>query len=375
MYLLLNPVFFIILIFGILTSYTDIKYGKIKNISILLMLISGLFLNIFLTKTLSTIELNMKSDFIQSITNILISFIFGFFLWLACLWSEGDAKLFLGYSILIPVFTYKYGYVSFFPSIVILINTFIPIAIFYIFNSLAHLKLKSLKVDIKQFFSPKNILNLILYIFGSFFVIQLILSYFKISLSFIPQTIVLFVLMEILDRVSSKATLVLSIIGSILRIIFSFSSIFTLTFSFQILSTIGIFLILKILLNITEFYSESVKIKDLKPGMTSSERLIKTKKGVEKKEISLMTIFDIFQSVKECFLGDVKTRLTEKDIKELQKLQKEKKLKFNEIKISKTVPFAPFMFLGVLLTFLLQGSLLYNLNTTRFLEVIKYFFK
>lgn len=359
---LLEPIFIAVLIFGIYTSYTDIKYGKIKNISILLMLISGLFINFFLTKTFSTIELNINSDFIQSIINIIITFSFGFFLWLAGLWPQGDAKLFLGYSLLLPVFTYRHGYISFFPSLVILINTFIPILIFYISNSLLHVKLKNLKADAKQIFSPQGVINLILYIFGSFFILQFFLDYFKINLNFVLQMIILFILMEILNKISSKTTLWFSTMGCLLRIIFSFSSIFALSFLFQFSSTVIAFLALKFFLNTTEFYSESVKIKDLKAGMTVSERLIKTKKGMEKKEFSIITIFDVLTVVKEGFLGDVKTRLTTKDVEELQTLQKEKKLNFDEIKITKTVPFAPFMFFGVLLTYFLGGSLFYYLH-------------
>jgi Flp pilus assembly protein protease CpaA len=358
----LDPIFIVTLIFGIYTSYTDIKYGKIKNISIIFLLILGLFINIFLTKTLSIVELNIKSDFIQSIINFIVTLAFGFFLWSAGLWSQGDAKLFLGYSLLLPVFTYKHGYIYFFPSLVILINTFIPIAVFYILNSFIHAKLKNLKISIKQNFSPKNIINLILYIFGLFFIIQFLLDYFNIRLGFVLQMIILFILMEILDKISSRATLILSVIGSLLRIIFSFNSIFTLSFLFQFFSTIIVFSILKLLISITEFYSEPVKIKDLKAGMMLSERLVKTKKGMEKRELSLMTIFDIFSSVKEGLLGDVKTRLAEEDIKELQKMRREGKIKFNEIKITKMVPFAPFMFFGVLLTYFLQGSLIYYLH-------------
>jgi len=367
---LLNPIFVAVLIFGIYTSYTDIKYGKIKNIAILLMLISGLFINVFFTNTLLAFDLNVKSDFIQSITNIIIAFAFGFFLWTAGLWTQGDAKLFLGYSFLLPVFTYKHGYVSFFPSIVILINTFIPIAAFYIINSFLHVKLKNLKTNIKQILSPNSAINLILFVFGFSFILQLFLNYFNITLNIILQMIILFVLMEILNKISSKAALNLSIIGALLQIIFSFSSIFTPTFLFQFFSTAIIFLTLKILLSITEFYSESIKIKDLRAGMALSEQLIKTKKGMEKREISLMTIFDIFNSMKEGLLGDVKTRLTEEDVKELQKLRNEGKIKFDEIKIAKTVPFAPFIFFGILLTYFLQGSLLYYLSLTQILTLI-----
>jgi len=280
---LLNPLFITILIFGIYTSYIDIKDGKIKNLSVLLLIISGLLINIFLSNTLSTFDFNMKSDFVQSIVNIIITFMAGFFLWLAGLWSSGDAKLFLGYSVLLPIFTYKHGYLSFFPSVVILINTFIPIAVFYVFNSFLYIKSKNLKASVKQVFSPKNVINLFLSVFGLFFILQLFLNYFNINLNFVLQMIIIFVLMEVLDKISSKATLTFSIVGSVLRILLSFSSIFTLTFIFQFSYTAIGFLFLKLILGITEFYAESVKIKDLKSGMVLSERLIKNKKGIEKK--------------------------------------------------------------------------------------------
>jgi len=368
--ILLDPVFISILIFGMVTSYTDTKYGKIKNIHIILLLIAGLLINIFFTKTLLNVSMNPKEDFLQTIINFLITLTFGFFLWSAGLWSQGDAKLFLGYSLLLPVFTYKHGYIPFFPSLVILINTFIPIAIFYILNSFLHAKLKNLKASIKQIISPENLINLALYIFGLSFILQLFLNYFHINLNFIFQMVILFVLMEVLNKISSKATLIFSAIGSIMAVVFSFSSIFTLSFLLQFLSTVVLFSILKLLLSVTEFYSEPIKIKNLKVGMMLSEQLVKTKKGIEKREFSLMTIFDIIKSMKESFLGEVKTRLTDEDVKELQKLRKEGKIKFDEIKITKTVPFAPFMFFGVLLTYFLQGSLLYYFSMAKILTLI-----
>ena len=41
-----------ILAFGFWSSYIDIKYGKIKNYIVLLLLLSGLLINIFVTKTM-----------------------------------------------------------------------------------------------------------------------------------------------------------------------------------------------------------------------------------------------------------------------------------------------------------------------------------
>jgi Flp pilus assembly protein protease CpaA len=355
-----NPILIAILIFGFHTSYTDIKYGKIKNVSILLLLITSVLINVLFTKTLSSIDFSLNSDFIQTLTNVIITFIFGFFLWSSGLWSEGDAKLFLGYSLLLPVFTYKYGYVSFFPSLVILVNTFIPIAIFYIFDSFRQTKFNVLKTNIKEIFSLKQILNLFFVVFGLFYILDLFLLQFQISLNIFVKLLIMFALMEILNKISN-ATLIISLLGSLLRIILSFNSIFTYTFLNEFLFSVPFFLVLRLIINITEF-SVVVKINDLRSGMMLTEQLVHTKKGIEKKELSLLTFFDILGSVKESLIGDVKVRLTKDDIKVLKMLKKKGKLEFDEIKIAKTVPFAPFMLFGVLLTYFLQGSLFYYLH-------------
>jgi hypothetical protein len=104
-----------------------------------------------------------------------------------------------------------------------------------------------------------------------------------------------------------------------------------------------------------------VKIKDLKPGMMLGERLTRESGNFVKKESKLFTIFDIFRSVKESFASDICMSLTEKDIQKLKGLHRKGKLDFKAVKIAKTVPFAPFMFFGALLTYFLQGSIFYYL--------------
>jgi len=358
---LVDPTLIAIIVFGIATSYTDIKKGKIRNIHIILLLLIGLFVNIFFTKILLGFSFNINSDFIQTIANVSISLLFGFFIWSAGLWSSGDAKLFLGYSLLLPVFTYKYGYVFLFPSLVILINTITPLAFFLIFTSIFQIKLDQFKEYVKKNFKISSLANMILFIFGFSYILNLILSKFSIQPNFVLQTIILFALMEVMNKVHRRASIALSLVGGILRLFLSFSSILTFSFFWGISSMLLIFVGLRLIISyIIEFsFVEPVKIKNLKPGMLLAERLVKTKKGYEKKEFSLFTIFDILRNVKEGFLAETPMALTKEEIK---KLKEDKKLKFDTIKIAKTIPFAPFMFFGVLLTYLLQGSLFYYLT-------------
>jgi len=360
----IDPYLILIVIFGVVTSYTDIKSGKIKNIHIILLILTGVLINIFYVNTFLNPSFNLKSDFFQSITNITIAFIFGFLIFSAGLWSSGDAKLFLGYSVLLPMVIFKAGYIPYFPSLVILINTFIPLAFFYIVTPFFNIDLKSLKKEAKKIFTLSNLLNMILFLFAFQYLISLSLNYLKISLDVFTQTILLFILMEITNKFNRKYFNYFLVLVSILRTIFSFSQILTFSFLQNFLIFIFLFQILRFIISyLTEFsFTQSVKIKDLKPGMLLAESLIKTKKGFEKKkQKSLVTVFDIFRSVKEGIISDVSHQLTEKDILTLNRLYKQKKLSFDTVKIAKTVPFAPFMFFGVLLTYLLQGSLFYYL--------------
>jgi len=361
---LLNPVLIAIIIFGIATSYTDIKKGKIKNTHLILLLFSGLFINTFFTGTLLDFSYSTDSVFISTIVNAVFAFLFGFFIWIAGLWPSGDAKLFFGYSFLLPVFVYQYGHIYLFPSFVILINTIIPMMFFLIFSGLLQLKWNYFKNYLRKNFTISDLANTALFIFGFSYLLQLVLLYFNIHLNFIFQTVILFILMEALSKVNRWATAAFSLGGAILKLLLSFSSVFALPFLWYMTITLLIFVGLRLVLFcIIEFsFTESVKIKNLKPGMLVEEHLVKTKKGYEKKEYSLFTIFDVLQQTKRGFLSESSTSLTDEDIKKIRELKKERKLKFDTMKIAKTIPFAPFMFFGVMLTYVLQGSLFYYLS-------------
>lgn len=360
----LDPTILSILFFGVITSYTDIKHGKIKNIFIIFLFVSGIIINIFYTGTLTNPSIKIDSLFVQTVMNMTISFLVGFFLWASSLWSSGDAKLFFGYSALLPIFTYKFGYIPFFPSFTILINTFIPMASFLLVIALIRMDYKWLYNIIKKNFRIMWMVKLILFIFGFSYIIQAILSFLNIQTNFLLEIILLFVTMGILEKISNNLMLITSILGTTLKIILTFSSLLTLSFLIGFIGTMAFIIALMFLLNpIIEFsFTQRVKINDLKLGMVLGERLIKTRKGYIKKQSSLLTIFDIFKSMKENIAEKSITKLTEEEIKELKQLYEQKKLDFDYIKVTKTIPFAPFMFLGVLLTYLLQGSMLSYLH-------------
>jgi hypothetical protein len=357
-----DPILFTILVFGVYTSYTDIKYGKIKNIAILLLLISGIFLNIFYTRTLSNPSLSSSSIFIQTIINFLIALGFSFLIFISSLWSPGDAKLFLGFALLIPITFYKYPHFIQFPSISILINTFIPVAIFYTIFSFLSTDRKKLWEIIKETLTVKSLSETLVLLFVFSFIVQLILNYLGIKLIFFLQIFIMFVLIETFRRLSEKYMRIFSYMAATLRIIFFYNSILTISFLYNFFYLVIIFQILKIVMNVVELSSSiSVKIKDLKPGMIFEEHVIKQKGRYVKTSTSLISVLGFFKNIKDGFLSEVDWALTKEDVKRFQSLAKEKKLDFDEIKVVRSVPFAQFMLIGVLITYFLQGSFLFYL--------------
>ncbi|PIQ88741.1 MAG: hypothetical protein COV72_06675 [Candidatus Omnitrophica bacterium CG11_big_fil_rev_8_21_14_0_20_42_13] len=107
----------IIIALGVYSSYTDIKFHKIKNNHLLFATVCGLMGYAYL------IAGNKIALDINLIVNILFAFILGLMLYLADVWGAGDAKLFFVFCLLMP--SNKYAWLFPFSSIAIFINIFL----------------------------------------------------------------------------------------------------------------------------------------------------------------------------------------------------------------------------------------------------------
>ena len=89
------PFIFIILVIGILTSFTDLRIKKISNQHLAIGAILALLSTIF--------TYYLKHEHVLAhITNGIFAFIVGFFMFRSSLWRGGDAKLFTLYAFLMP---------------------------------------------------------------------------------------------------------------------------------------------------------------------------------------------------------------------------------------------------------------------------------
>lgn len=134
--------FFLALIFflGFFIVKDDIKFRKIRNKYILLGFIAGVFL--YFAGFIAGIT---AVDYLLKVAvNSLIALAVGFFIWRLNFWPAGDAKLFFLLSFLLPLKYYYNSYLPYFPSFVLLFNSFIC-ALFVILPVLVSGVLKELK--------------------------------------------------------------------------------------------------------------------------------------------------------------------------------------------------------------------------------------
>lgn len=107
----------LILLTGALTTYTDIREKKIKNLHLLII---SVFAIILYGAHIGAGTLKLS---LPMVVNPLVGLTMGFILYTSGLWKAGDAKLFATYSLLLPI----NGYSSILPlsCLTLFINTFL----------------------------------------------------------------------------------------------------------------------------------------------------------------------------------------------------------------------------------------------------------
>lgn len=351
-----------IIMIGFITSYQDLKEGKIRNKWIVAGIIYTLLayvILIFLFK-----EIPSKSFIFYSLLNFIIASIVGFLMWNFGFWTAGDGKLFTLFSGMIPLFVYNdASHIQYFPAMNIMINTFVPLFLFLAINALWVSSWKKKKNALKELFDIKKIISFLLVIFSFMWVIEIVLDFFGISGSLFLKLFVILTIYSFLGKflsfekgVSSLAFFLLLIVTG-LRFLMD-KSIYTVEFIQMFAMITSIFFIFNyFVINLgINIYSKLVKIDDVKPGMVPAEMIYEEEKRLNRSKVPLMGFSSYFKEVENKI--DFSTEgLSKKDVEKLKKLAKKHK-EFKYFSIMETLPFAPFIFAGVLLTILSSGNMM-----------------
>ncbi|PIS17552.1 MAG: hypothetical protein COT59_00075 [Candidatus Nealsonbacteria bacterium CG09_land_8_20_14_0_10_42_14] len=351
----MDPILIVLLIFGVGISYYDLKKGKIKNYSLLSLVLVSILINIFFTKAFLEFPL-------ASFLNILSAVFIGVIVWLAGLWSAADAKLFMALNFLFPATFYRQS-VDYFPGIAILINSAIPLFFFLFFQAMAKTNLQEKKQAFLNNFKLKFILQLLLTITAIFCLTFLISQFLPLRIGYPVWLTLIFLLFWVIEQ-KFKIDLKYFFAGLILLTI-TLSLIFNLPlFNPNSLLFISAFLLLIFFLFVlltlsTSLFTHNVKIDKLEEGMVPAEMVVEEKGRFVKKPITFLTFLVLLrQRVKwQPLIGFNPDGLSKEEIVEIKSLREKKLLGFGELRISQTIPFALILFGGALLTYFLKGLL------------------
>ena len=355
----LYETFTILIILGccFYASYTDIKFGRVRNFCSFSLIGLGLFNQIFLI-------LFREGRIIEAIFLILGGFLISYLIYLVGIWAPGDSKLFLGAALTLPktAFDHFVG-VSEFPILGLLINIFLPYFLFTMLSLLYKVIKGELKVNFQGRLVLEDLVTLIYNIFcfiGLGYLLHYPIRKFDIQINYLliaPFLIGFFVLFRKFITKYHLATYQMLILSPFLFVtVFSVSPPLTTLVNIVIVSIVMYFL-LKILardLGQASFVEEK-DISELKPGVILAEKIVEVEeKKYEKRDGTFSSHF-----ARGILVGPVPEGLSCEKIKELKQLCDLGSFEEfgNKIKIQHSMSFAPFISLGILLTLIARGSI------------------
>lgn len=337
-----------ILFLGIVTSYEDIKFGKIRNKWIILALIYSIAANI----ALFSLKYYDADYLAKLLINSLLSLAVCFLIWHLNLWTAGDAKLFFAFTALMPIYE-PYSYFFF---ISFLSNAFIPISIVLFMHILLKTTAKEKLFYFKKAFSAKAVFKIILFIFGFLWVISSVFGFIGLRSNILLSLFAVFSVHYFIERILKIETFYIGLLMSLLRLIFD-SSVYSLKFVGEFLMLALLFLIIRVfLLSMgSGHFAREVKFAELKEGMIPAEAIFKSR-GKYFKSPAAFSIIGLAKgkNTGKFLFKNPARGLGKKEIKILRSLQG--KSPFNTLKVQTTMPFGPFIFLGAVLTIVFHGS-------------------
>ena len=327
-----------LLVFTIVTSFEDARFGKIRNKWVLAAVLYGFLALLVQVLFLLVTGDQVNLDYLQVfVTNALAAALLGIALWLGHLWTAADAKLFFAYTLAVPLHWYRTSLFSGFPALALLINTVLPLAVFYggviLWKLLFGPDAMALRKALLEGLRFHRHAELLLFLFGFSWLVSKVLVFILPEAGLLVLIAGMFLFYWVARRLLGVWVLRLSAFMSLLRLVLDAQAVLSPDFLLQfIVMYLFIAVVFVVLLNLSSAaFSEAVPVAGLMVGMIPAE------------DIALVAHRSEGMSAVEVAL-----------LKRLAKLGKLPK----KLRICHSVPFAPFMAAGVVLALLLGGNVL-----------------
>lgn len=323
------------ILLGIFSTYSDIKYSKIKNYLLLFTFGSVLIINLVFAFLIRDYLLMYKEYYFQYFISVLFMFLLSLVLWISGYWNAADSKLMTVFSMLITPGMIRYNFsnlyiVNFFYNVI-----FISF-IFVIAKSAGNFK--NIKDKMKYFrkitLSEMLILFVIIY---SFSYISNLFFFINNGIDRIYITVIFTILFFNFLR-KLKLWYVVLFISVLINTFVNLHALYMIDYWKNLVLVFIFVLTTRILMEFLSFSNvDMVKINDLKTGQFLAQELIIDSPSEKTKK----SFFDEIQY-------DLSMGLNEKNIKLIK--AKSHLLKEKNILISRKDPFAPYVFIGFILT-------------------------
>lgn len=347
-----------LLVFGLATSYEDIRSGRIRNSWVAGALVYSAGMLLIAMAILASRGDPINQEYlIKYGSNIIFALFAGIVIWLCNLWSAGDAKLFLAYAALVPLSFYAITPSDYFPSFILLGYTFVPFLLFYLWKIFFGTKAAIKREMLKEITRPERLQDNLWFVFAFSLLGKGITSFFHSHLplfnSFFVTLALLFGAMVLFERVLKISAKRVSMTIAIGGMLLAYEHILTIEFMmfFGLMAFLFLFIRYFVLHLAFEVFSSPIYIEDLKPGMMVAENFVPEDDGYRKERLVPLSFLSALMRQSEGkFLFSVASEgLTAEQAETIRRLHSEGKIPEHTIRIFQTVPFAPFLFLGSLL--------------------------
>ena len=337
-------------VFALATSIEDWRTGRIRNKWVVAALIYCAAALLAEGIYLSTGGAAISTDYLAAFAvNAGIAAAFVIACWLANLLSAADAKLVFAYSFLVPLSWYRGVLFSRFPAFALVFNAVLPLALYYAgYAVLAMLRSRrglSLLGALRRYLNPVRLIELFLFVTGFSWAAGLFLAEVVHESGPVLMLSTIIVLYWVASRLPQWLLLAVSGGATAGRIVMEGAAML----SWPVLSGLlvmyaFIVAVFIVLLGVSSFaYSEKVSISSLRPGMIVLEDICHTADG-------RCAIKAPGKAEGKMLVAHRSNGLTNEEIFWLQGLAAEGRLPLAELTVAQSVPFAPFMAMGVLLT-------------------------
>ncbi|MCH5138435.1 prepilin peptidase [Clostridiaceae bacterium UIB06] len=334
----------IIIAIGIISSYTDIKKGKIYNKHLVMFFIPGIIFQVFYMSSKNGVTVKLY------LINLIAATFFAILAYSFKIWAAGDAKLVILIISLMPMEIYRASLKNIFPGFSVIMYIFLCGFLYLIIESIfLYIRDKLLHredMDIKQR-DLQGLKKLILKIIYAW-IISINLNYivshcfkefyfYNLGLYMIANALLIIYLTKYIGN--KKVLYSVVILGSLIYV-------FNITYfgrgNVHLNGRLMILVLALILFRSLcgKYNYKKVAIEDLKSGMI----------------LSAGTVINFFNSKVKGLPANCSestdSRLTEEQIESIKRWQKSKN-GLNEVVVVRQIHFAPFIFLGTIISLIL----------------------